>query len=214
MIDHTDNPFDNAAAAAALDIEPTVESRTIGANDDETENTSTEENVSTPAKRPRGRPRGRSRGGRSSRRTRNSSGAGRASVPAAGDTNGNGGNQRTQTVPKVEAPALPPLEPEKLIPLLRQLDKTFTRLIGTAPLDEQELKDGAEACAPVLDHYAPLFLSQPWAPAAIWAGMVYVPRVVEVYDRRKAGGGRKPVTFPASTNGVAAESAAPETVVG
>jgi hypothetical protein len=192
MIDDNEDAFESAAAAAGEELEPTVPIEATEVDEDA--------EIEIPVRRPRGRPRGRRSRSRRARSHRASEGEAR---PA-----------RTQPAPEIQTPpAIPPLPPEKLIPLLRQLDKTFTRLVGTAPLDEQELKDGAEACAPVLDHYAPLFLSQPWAPAAIWAGMVYVPRVVEVYDRRKAGGGRPPARFPVSTNGAANEDSTPETVV-
>lgn len=188
----TDNgdAFESAAAAASAEIEPTVRME----DDHETENESTEETLATPARRPRGRPRGRGRRRRTSTTPRN------RSVNAKGS---DGDVQPSKSVARTEVQApvvIAPLPPEKLIPFLRQIDKAFIRLLGTSPLDEQELKDGAEACAPVLDHYAPLFLSQPWAPAAIWAGMVYVPRAVELYDRRKAGGGRKSDTFPVSSD--------------
>lgn len=205
MINDSEDPFERAAAAAALDIEPTdtlpETSTAEGLTDDA-------EVQSVPVRRGRGRP--RSSGGRSRSRRRRTPRA----AKSTGTTETQSTSEAAAQAPQIQTPVVPALPPDKLVPLLRQIDKTFVRLLGTAPLDEQELKDGAEACAPVLDHYAPLFLSQPWAPAAIWAGMVYVPRVVEVYDRRKAGGGRVPATFRPVTNGNAAESAAPQTVVG
>jgi hypothetical protein len=184
----TDNgdAFESAAAAAGAEIEPTVR---IETDPPEADN---EKIQSDPVRPRRGRPRGRGRprsGRRSSARSTEATATEPKSVSRA----------PSQT-PETATVVIPPLPPEKLVPFLRQIDKAFVRLVGTAPLDEQELKDGAEACAPVLDHYAPLFLSQPWAPAALWAGMVYVPRAVELYDRRKAGGGRKSETFPVSSD--------------
>lgn len=188
MIDSLDDPFEAAAAAAALEIEPEVPPETSTA-----EMFAESAPEVRPPRRPRGRPRGR---GRSHSRRRS---APRAAVESSGESAQSArALEPTEVQSQVVLPALPP---EKLVPLLRQIDKAFVRLLGTQPLDDQELKDGSEACAPVLDHYVPLFLSQPWASAVIWAGMVYAPRMVEVYDRRKAK------RFPASTDSVAQDAA-------
>lgn len=208
--DNESDPFEIAATVARSEIE--LPDTTVSLEDGRaTENESTEEEVLARPRRPRGRPRGRSRRRRtSSPRTR--------AAGATSDSNADGERPTTVARSKVEAapPAvvLAPIPPEKVIPLLRQIDKTFVRLLHTQPLDEQELKDGAEACAPVLDYYAPLFLSKPWAGAAIWGAMVYTPRVVEVYDKRKQGGGRKSETFSSATPASSDPTATRETVVG
>jgi hypothetical protein len=180
--DETQSAFDAAAVRAREEttVEPARPTSTL---DDLAASGGSVDTENSGESAPRSR-RGRRAGAGSKRTTR----ARRNSSGAADDGSAPPGQNTVEPIP-----------PATVKPLLKQMDKTFVRMLGSRPLDEEELENGAASLAPLLDHYAPLFLDKPWAPFALWAVAVYVPRAGEVYETHRAGGGRKPNTFPART---------------
>lgn len=123
------------------------------------------------APKPRGRPRSPD-----SRRARSGVYSGkRASGPVKGPP-----------VPEVK-PDYPAIAPGSVAASIKQIDAIIVKLVGTAPLTEEEAQGGGVVFAPVLDHYMPLLAEKGgmWLAPFTWVVLAYGPRAYEVLDRRQ-----------------------------
>lgn len=84
----------------------------------------------------------------------------------------------------VSAPP-PGIPPATVAKLLGWIDHTAAERIGTAPLSEQELKEGGEVLAPVVDFYLPRLLTDVRGVAVCWLLITYGPRAADAIEVRK-----------------------------
>lgn len=155
-----ESPFDNAARAAQPETDPEVQP-SLGFGE-----------IPPARKKSSGR---------------RKSGAKRGRPRSAEKTKPRTSRPRTESVPHVQGPPPPQQAPTsvgaipaaQLIPLIKRIDGVISERVGTEPLSGEETNAGAEALAPLLHHYMPLALNQPWAPFVAWALLAYGPRMLD-----------------------------------
>lgn len=155
--------FDVAAAAARPTTETAAAAPAFG------------ERPATGKKRGHGRtgnPRGRPPGTSSGPKTP------RPSASVVGDVKG----PLPPPVAPVVAVKVAPINPAQLEGLLRKVDAKLAERLGMDPLSNNDVREGAEVFAPILDHYAPLLAEKGgiWTAPALWALLAYGPRVYDV----------------------------------
>lgn len=99
----------------------------------------------------------------------------------------------------VVAVKVPPIKPEAIAPLIKQIDLLIVKLLKTDPLTRQEADEGAVAFAPVFDHYMPQLIEKNgmWIAPAVWVLTTYgvraIERLEEVERQKKLRLGFRPV---------------------
>lgn len=119
-------------------------------------------------------------------------------APSGGEVAGEPGAKATAPA----APKVPPLKPEAIAPLIKQLDQALVKFLQTEPLSASEVNDGAVAFAPLLDHYMPQLIESEkgklWIAPTVWVLTAYGPRAIvkleEATERKKVQRAFKPVS--------------------